>query len=145
MFDLDAFRADVRIEIGRIRSVPSVLDFSRIEPEPARAVPPPLQAAIEVPESSWPDPVRTLAARAVLSEWIYRVTYAKGYVPHGTTGRPSAKPKQTWAVRMMRDDCRAVAVRTDAAWTSFWTWSPRRMMERSLTLAGFMDRIGKDF
>jgi hypothetical protein len=93
----------------------------------------------------WPQPVTDIVHAAHVHGWENRITYAQGWVPHATHGTPSARPKQLWAVRLRRGDQRAVAVRADDSWKSFWTWSPRRMMVRTSLLADFKALLGEDW
>ena len=84
-----------------------------------------------------PGPVAALVRLAESRGWTVLVTYSLGYEPHARLGTPSAKPKAKWALRMSSGTRRAIAVRTDDAWSSFWDWSPEQFMQRSATLAAF--------
>jgi hypothetical protein len=109
-----------------------------VHPFPPRRIEPAMSAPVEAPfprprvastdpipsYAVQPGPVTQLKALAEGKGWLVSVTYSEGYEPHATTGRPSAKVKTKWALRMRRGQERAVAVRTDNAWTSFWHWSP---------------------
>jgi hypothetical protein len=84
-----------------------------------------------------PGPVAGLLRLAESKGWTVLVTYSKGHEPHATYGTPSAKPKAKWALRMINGDRRAVAVRTDDAWSSFWDWAPDQFFQRAPSLAAF--------
>lgn len=91
-----------------------------------------------IPEyAAKPGPVADLETYAQEHGWTVSLTYSEGYEPHATTGRPSAKIKTKWAVRMVRGQERAVAVRTDAAWSSLWFWSPTQFFKESGGLTEF--------
>lgn len=111
--------------------------IERPAPAIAKAFPKPLVGATVKGPEDWPDPVADLAALARRSAWLYQVTYAKGWTPHASYGTPSAKPKESWALRMRRGQERAVAVRMDGSWSSFWYWSPDTLMSRSKLLEDF--------
>jgi len=85
-----------------------------------------------------PGPVDDLAAYGVNAGWTCDITYSEGWVPHATTGKPLG-PKVLWAVRMVRDGVRAVAVRTGDQWTSLWVIGAR--WERHETLGAFKEAL----
>jgi len=91
-----------------------------------------------------PSPVLTLLAFAERLSWESRLTYAKGWMPHATTGWPLG-PYETWALRLRRGDCRAVAIRKGDDWKAFWTWSPRRLMTRAGGFEPFKGELGADW
>jgi hypothetical protein len=64
--------------------------------------------------------VRDMVRAVGATGWAAKVTYAKGHVPHATTGRPGAEPRESLAVRMWRGDQRAVAVYVDHG--AGWSW-----------------------
>jgi hypothetical protein len=64
------------------------------------------------------DAVDDLVAMARAHGWTAVVTYSRGCLPHGTTGKPSAV-KDTLAVRMVRGLERAVAMYVSG---SSWSW-----------------------
>lgn len=97
---------------------------------------PSVTSADPVPDQM-PGPVSALVRLAEAKGWKVLVTYSVGHEPHASHGTPSAKPKVKWALRMAIGQRRAVAVRTDDAWTSLWDWSPEQNMQRSPTLAAF--------
>lgn len=82
-------------------------------------------------------PVADLLKLAQSHGWHGKITHAEGYVPHATTGRPSAASKSSEAVRLARGDQRAVAVRMGGSWDSFWTWSSTQPHRRCKLLAEF--------
>jgi hypothetical protein len=84
-----------------------------------------------------PGPVSRLVVLAESKGWTVLVTYSKGHEPHAKLGTPSAKPKVKWALRMVKGARRAVAVRTDDAWSSFWDWAPDQFFQRAPSLAAF--------
>lgn len=91
-----------------------------------------------------PAPVLTLLAYAERLSWESRLTYANGWMPHATTGKPLG-PYETWALRLKRGDCRAVAIRKGDAWNAFWTWSPRRLVARTGGFEAFKGELGADW
>jgi hypothetical protein len=91
-----------------------------------------------------PGPVAQLEAYAAEHGWQTQVAYSEGCLPHATHGRPVG-PKKLWSVRLERNGARAVAVRHDDTWKSFWMWSPRRMRERAAGLEVFKVEIGRDW
>lgn len=118
---------------------PAVL--KRVVVEEKQPFPAPSVTSLDPHEAVQPGPVVDLEALAVLYGWRTKVTHAVGHVPHASYGTPSAKAKTSWAIRAMRGTDRAVAVRVDGAWSSFWTWSPAQLMTCSLTLAEFQGRL----
>lgn len=113
----------------------------RIEPapEPARAEPfpaPEVTSIDPIPEKV-PAVVSALIRLAEQRGWSVQLTYSRGYEPHALYGTPSAKVKTKWALRMVRGEQRAVAVRTDSAWTSLWTWSSEHFFRESTGLREF--------
>jgi len=88
-----------------------------------------------------PRPVTDLEMYAMSHGWTTRLTMSEGWEPHAIHGRPSASPKVKWAVRMQRGVERAVAVRTDGAWSSMWTWSTSQFFRRYGTLEAFKGAV----
>lgn len=99
----------------------------------AEPYPAPLATSTDKPA---PGPVANLYKTAVLLGWTPEVTYAHGFMPHATHGRPG-EAKESWAVRLSRGEQRAVAVRLGAAWSSLWTWSTSVFFQRHGTLESF--------
>lgn len=66
-----------------------------------------------------PGPVTDLAAYALAQGWNVEITYAEGWVPHATTGKPLG-PKVSWALRLYRNGVAAVAVRRGDGWDTMW-------------------------
>lgn len=118
---------------------PAVL--KRVVVEEKQPFPAPSVTSLDPHDAAQPGPVVDLEALAVLYGWRTKVTHAVGHVPHASHGTPSAKAKTSWAIRASRGLDRAVAVRMDGTWTSFWTWSPSQLMVRSPTLADFHGRL----
>jgi hypothetical protein len=84
--------------------------------------------------------VAGLVAMAAQWGWAVRVTYAKGWMTHGTTGRPSEHPRESLLVRMSRGDRRAVARYVDGG--SSWSWDTLRAWkvgEFPQAVAGFTE------
>lgn len=106
------------------------------------AFPVPLRGSTDtggVPEV--PEPVLKLQRDAQGAGWATRLTYAEGYVPHATHGRPGEAAKPSWAVRMARGVEGAVAVRRGGTWESFWRWGPDLFFAQSGSLAAFTDDV----
>jgi hypothetical protein len=100
---------------------------------PAEPFPAPLATSTDKPA---PAPVANLCKMAVLAGWAPTVTYAHGFMPHATHGRPG-EAKESWALRLTRGGQRAVAVRLGASWSSLWTWSSTQFFVRHGTLESF--------
>lgn len=113
--------------------------YARKYPEPAQPYPAPLVTSDDpIPAGvTKPRPVADLEALARSVGWNVRSTYAEGYLPHAAHGTPGKEPKRSWAVRLERNGSRAVAVRTEDVWTSFWVWSRERGRHRILGLDNF--------
>jgi hypothetical protein len=107
--------------------------------------PTPLHTSDDPPPAIVPAPVNDLAFLARAAGWQCRVTYSEGYTPHSRHGTPSANPKKIWVIRLMDGDKRAVAVRTDATWSSLWVWSPRRFYAKISLLADFQRELGREW
>lgn len=90
-----------------------------------------------------PGPVLDLALLADRHGWSTRITGSRGHVPHATTGRPSAAPKEMWAVRCARGERRAVAVREDGAWHSLWVWSAHEFFQKLRLLEDFRAALSR--
>lgn len=108
---------------------------------PVPAYPPPLTDSDTVLSIDAPRPVTDLEMYAMQHGWTVRLTYSEGWEPHATHGRPGDKPKIKWAVRMRRGSQRAVAVRTEDKWSSFWTWSTSQFFRRHTLLDTFKGAI----
>jgi hypothetical protein len=120
------------------------LDMSRPAPEVEVAFPVPVVGATAEPEGSVvkPKPVVDLEKYAAAHGWDYMTTYACGWVPHATHGRPtSEQPKESWGVRLRRGGQRAVAVRMGATWASMWTWSGTDRFTHHKTLSDFREAL----
>lgn len=115
-------------------------EWDALHPAPPEEFPVPLVTSDDPLPASvlMPGPVADLARDMERAGWRAQITYAHGYVPHATHGRPSAKPKQSWAVRAVRGAQRAVAVREDDAWQSLWDWSAEHFFRRSPGLEVFV-------
>jgi hypothetical protein len=79
-----------------------------------------------VPPGGWPGPVEKLAADASELGWRVRRQWARGCLPHATTGAPGAS-RDSYAVRMAREDAdgtrwAAWALYRGEAWKSVWMW-----------------------
>ncbi len=101
------------------------------------AYPAPLLTS-EQPCDREPDkPMRDLRTLAESFGWTVCLKFAEGYYPHATRGTPGSRPKASQALRMVRGEERAVAVRVEGSWASFWTWSRTRFFTRHLLLEEF--------
>lgn len=112
-------------------------------PPPERSTPfpaPSLTSRDPLPQPA-SGPASSLLALAGSLGWDGVITMARGYVPHATLGTPSAREKFSEAVRLSRDDRRAVAVRLGGAWWSMWTWSPDQFFTRHATLGAFQEAL----
>lgn len=71
-----------------------------------------------------PRPVATLAGKARKAGWRVRAQRSRGYTPHASTGRPSDKIKDLYALIFTTEDgsASAYAVRDGAAWASIMLW-----------------------
>lgn len=104
------------------------------------AFPAPLRASNETggtPE--YPSGVLKLQRDAEGAGWATERTYALGFLPHATHGRPSPEAKHSFALRMTRAGDRAVAIHMAGAWTFFRRSS--RMFQPYASLADFTDDI----
>lgn len=117
-------------------------EWDALHPATAETFPKPSVTSNDPVPERMPGPVGALVRLAELKGWKVAVTYSMGHEPHARLGTPSAKPKAKWALRMVAGTRRAVAVRTDDEWTSFWDWSPEQLMQRSGTLAAFERMLG---
>jgi hypothetical protein len=120
---------------------PGPVDFSRpaepeLEPYPA----PSLTSDTASPRVA-SKPASDLIMHAIRNNWAGDITYACGYVPHATHGRPGAIEKFSEALRLSRGDQRAVAVRMGGSWDSLWTWSTSQFFTRHATLAQFREAL----
>ena len=115
--------------------------FAWSPPVERETFPAPLRTSREPLGSPVPGPVGKIASAAMSAGWDVLVTQAEGYWPHATTGRPGVRPKVSWAVRLRRDDQRAVAVRVESSWMSLWYWTQVSPFQRAKTLAEFMEWI----
>jgi|ERR1044071_4109167 hypothetical protein len=104
--------------------------------------PAPTLTSRDEPIASLPGPVALLAAEAAGLGWKLAGPWQSiGHTPHSIRGTPSAKAKTLWAMRLQRGKQSAVAVRTDGAWTSFWTWSDEHFFQRHATLEAFKEAL----
>lgn len=129
----DSFYAGGGIGLG-----PRLPDYVR-EPFPAPEVT--SKDDVEGPRKTAVEGLRTYAQGL---GWTVLITYARGYVPHTTTGRPGAL-KESLAVRMRRGHECAVAVyigSTTWAWDSLWTFQDDHShFLRHETLGAFKEAI----
>jgi hypothetical protein len=124
---------------------PMRIDWENLNPPTPDPYPAPSQPACEMPIETWPAPVEQLAALAATLGWaIEAVKQARGYLPHSSYGTPGNAEKTSWSIRMSRGQERALAVRMDAAWTSFWHWSPAGRMLPAKNLTEFRAMINKE-
>lgn len=73
-----------------------------------------------------PAVVRNLAAAGSALGWRVRIQWARGSLPHATTGRPG-RSEESWAVRFARQDpdggrWGAWALRRSDTWPFVWMW-----------------------
>lgn len=120
------------------------VDFTReTEPE-EQPFPEPLVCSTgDAEPPGYPAPVLALRARLEAAGWRCLITYAEGWMPHATTGRPGTAPRASLALRMRRAGRGAVAVyRAQSkgwAWDLFYTWSPAEPWQKHGTLGAFED------
>lgn len=88
-----------------------------------------------------PPPAVDLAAYAAGLGWEHMITYARGWVPHATHGRPLKDIRESWAVRLRREHRRAVAVRMGGDWASMWTWGQGEQFTHRKGITAFREAI----
>lgn len=110
-----------------------------VAPSPATAepYPAPLLTSDDPYDGPTSKPAADLLKLALAHGWTGRITYAKGYVPHAAYGTPGKAPKFSEALRLVRGDRHAVAVRLGGSWGSLWTWSGTRFFTRHKLLDEF--------
>lgn len=117
---------------------------------PGRPEPPPAEvysAPVVSSRDGVPGPekraVPALTALAARFGWVAAVTYAKGYVPHATTGQPGAAPRESLAVRLSRGRERAIAVYVDhgAAWSWDTLWLAGERLSRFGQVGAFVNAV----
>jgi hypothetical protein len=86
-----------------------------------------------------PGPVLKLQRDAQEAGWAVERTYAVGFLPHATHGRPGEAAKESWALRMTRGTDRAVAIHMAGTWTLLRRAS--RMFQPYPSLAAFTDDV----
>src|SRR5690242_5567385 len=102
---------------GPLVCFPLRSEWNMLHPEREEAFPEPLRRSTDTGGTPGvPEPVLKLQALAERAGWRSRVTYAVGYMPHATHGRPGVSPKASWALRMARGPFRAVAVQVEGSW-----------------------------
>lgn len=99
--------------------------------------PTPVHTSLMPAPQDIPDPVSDLAVWARCFSWSVLVTYSEGWVP----GQKSEAPKKVWALRCSRGSRRAVAVREDGSWRSFWVWSDTQFFTRVSLLDQFKQAV----
>lgn len=130
------YRRDVWLGSGQ--PLPA-LDFSRKAPEgkTVKVLPAPVRASLDPLAESAPGPVVDLLMWALAKKWDARITHSIGHVP----GQRSEDPKVLWAVRCVRGNRHAVAVRVDDAWKSLWVWSGEQFFTRLSGLGEFREAL----
>jgi hypothetical protein len=108
----------------------------------------PYPAPLVTSEDGAPGPVKTavtsLVREVTAVGWTAVVTYAKGWMPHATHGRPGAQPVESLAVRMHRGDRRAVAIYVSGSswsWDSLWVWALGEFPDKPGTISAFRDAV----
>jgi len=74
-----------------------------------------------MPPQGWPAAVESLAAAGSVRGWDVRRQWARGCLPHATTGAPGAV-QDSYAVRFAREGWGAWTVRRGAGWPFVWMW-----------------------
>ena len=92
----------------------------RPEVTPADPYPAPIVSSRDGVQGPTKSAVAGLTKLAERYGWSVLVTYAKGFVQHGSTGKPSPAPRESLAVRMQRPGGYMVAVYVDHG--SSWSW-----------------------
>lgn len=73
------------------------------------------------PSAGWPGPVEKLVAEGSALGWRVRKQWARGYLPHATTGAPGVS-QDSYAVRFAREGWGAWAIRRGDSWPFVWMW-----------------------
>lgn len=118
------------------------LSFARVHEVLAEPFPAP-EVTSDDPQGSVviPSPATDLAVYAAALGWEHMVTYARGWVPHATHGRPLKGVRESWAVRLRRENRRAVAVRMGGNWVSMWTWGQGEQFTHHKGIMEFREAI----
>jgi hypothetical protein len=102
------------------------LDYSpKAEPEQATSYPAPEVTSRDGIAGAGKAAVTDALKYATERGWVGSSTYARGHLPHATTGRPGAL-SDSYAVRLRKGDRYAVAVYREAGqswkWDSLYVW-----------------------
>lgn len=122
---------------------PGPVDFSRVPEVVEQPFPAPILTSDTDSVITPSQPAGALLALASGSGWAGVITHAHGHMPHATHGRPSAAAKKSEAVRLVRGNQRAVAVRMGGSWSSLWTWSSTQFFTRHATLEAFKNALAQ--
>jgi hypothetical protein len=135
----DAFYAGGGIGLGPAAPQPEVERYPAPLISSRDGVPGPVKRAVR-------DMERTMS----MAGWSVMVTYAKGWIPHGSLGTPGTEPRESLAVRMARENGRqrAVAVYVDHgaswAWDTLCVWRMDGRPRMCATVSAFYETmIGK--
>lgn len=116
-----------------------VLDVVREVIESEAGYPAPLVSTRDgvEPASGWPGPVALLASEAEMAGWRVQLAYARGCMPHATTGRPGA-PRDSYSVRFAKGDWQGYAIYGGSP--SSPAWQSIMVTGRELPPFGMMGR-----
>jgi hypothetical protein len=70
-----------------------------------------------VEPAGWPGPVTALMRDATKQGWDVVMSYARGCMPHATTGRPGVE-RESYSVRFRQDSWQGYAIYAGGAWQS---------------------------
>lgn len=104
-------------------------------PEERVLYPKPVVTSVQAPPPDMLVPASVIALHGLAAEygWQWALTYSRGWMPHGSTGRPTAE-RHLLAVRIgghPLNDRQAYAVYSKPvsggtwAWSSVWCWGPK--------------------
>lgn len=127
-----------------LNAFPLKLDWEMTQPRNAGPEPFPAPLVVSSPPLDVPTAVKSLQGLAETLGWATELTYAHGWYPHATTGRPGAQPKESIAVRLRRGTEGAVAVYVSGSawsWEYLYYWSPVQSWTKLRTLGEFLGAI----
>lgn len=106
--------------------------------------PAPLVTSSDQAEGPAKRAVTTLVKEMESAGWSVKVTYAKGWTPNASTGRPSAQPKESLAVRASRAGQRAVAAYFSGSswsWETLYVWTDGQFPDKHANITTFRKAV----